>query len=579
MRSSYLTSLFLLGLCPVASAQFFVNSGSTLTIESGAVVHSTGNAVNNGTVAGGGFLDLRSSATSYSGNGAINNLRVSGGANVTPANNVTLGNALDVGSGSSLTIPSGQFILVNGPLTNAGTFTVQNSGSLVQAVGSTLSNTGTFHVRRQGHNLFYIYNYWSSPVTVGTLPGSDNFYSWNPHTGTQSYADDASDPGWVAYSGPMVPGLGYASSGGGLATFSGTANNGPIPRSLVYYPHTFSQPVGTPFNLVGNPYPCAISAHQFVADNSDINGSLYFWDDDFSGGSGYTTSDYATWNYTGSLPGSSTPGGGGNSFGSQFAIGSCQGFMVRAIQPTSPSITFNNGQRLTGPNNIFFRLESEPQRLYLSLESTTHFNQILIGLVDDATDGEDRLYDAVKMRGNSEIALAAVNEGKDYSIMAFAPPTTEKTVPLSVFLAQAGTYWFHANTIEGYEGYDLYLEDRSTLSYYPLSEGTQVPFQLPAGDILDRFYLHIGNELVTGVGNDNIPSMRTWIYDGLLTVHLQNMSEARFFELIDMSGRRVWTHGRNGGDLLTADLSSLSRGAYVMRVITDSGIFSEKVIR
>jgi hypothetical protein len=580
MRNRYLTLLFVVGLSATSRGQLYVTSGNTLTIQAGATVHSTGNVVNNGAVSGGGFLDLRSSATTYSGAGAISNLRVSGGANVTPANDVTIGNALDVASGSSLTIPANRYILVNGPLSNAGTFTVQNTGSLVQGTSSTLTNSGTFNVRRQGTDVFYVYNYWSSPISSGTVPGS-NVYGWNPNTSTQSYADDTLDPGWIPFSGAMAVGRGYASTGGYLATFSGTVNNGVLPPvPLIYYNHSFSVAQGTPFNLVGNPYPSAISAHLFVAQNPDINGSLYFWDDDFTGGSGFSTTDYATWNYTGTLPGSSTPGGGGNSFGGQFAIGSCQGFMVRAITSVSPSISFNNGQRLTGPNDIFFRLESEPQRLYLSLESTEHFNQILIGLVEDATDGEDRLYDAVKIRGNSQIALAAENEGKDYSIMAFAPPSVEKTIPLNVFIAQSGTYNFHSNTIEGFAGYDIYLEDRSNLSYYPLNEGTQVPFNLNAGEIVDRFYLHIGPELVTDVNSAaSNPSVRGWIFDGILNVTLHNVADAQRLELFDISGKVVWSSSSAVAVRLTVDVNHLSRGAYILRLTSDSGVFSEKVIR
>lgn len=579
MRKILLVPVFLFRLCTLATAQFVVTSGSTLTIQSGATVHSTGNVVNNGTVNGAGFLDLRSSATAYSGNGAIANLRVSGGANVTPANDVTVGNALDVASGSSLTIPSNRYVLVNGPLSNAGTFNVQNSGSLVQATGSTLTNSGIFNVRRQGHPVSHPnppYNYWSSPVTAGTVPGA-NVYRWDPNTSTQSYADDAADPGWIPFSGTMDVGVGYASTGGGLATFSGTVNNGSLPSiSLEYYPHSFAQSVGTPFNLVGNPYPCAISAAQLALDNSNVAGSFYFWDDDFSGGPGYTTTDYAVWNHTGGLSGS---GAASNSVQPNGFIASCQGFMVQAENGIA-TLTFNNGQRVTSPNNQFFRLESEPQRLYLSLESPAHFNQILIGLVEDATDGEDRLYDAVKIRGNSQIALAAENEGKDYSIMAFAPPSVEKTIPLNVFIAQSGTYNFHSNTIEGFAGYDIYLEDRSNLSYYPLNEGTQVPFNLNAGEIVDRFYLHIGPELVTDVNSAaSNPSVRGWIYDGILNVTLRNVADAQRLELFDISGKVVWSYSSAVADRLTVDVNHLSRGAYILRLTSDSGVFSEKVIR
>ncbi|MCF8257268.1 MAG: T9SS type A sorting domain-containing protein [Flavobacteriales bacterium] len=576
MRKRHLTAVLVLGLCANVHAQLYVTNGNTLTIQTGAVVHSDGDVMNNGSVAGGGFLNMFNTAQVYSGTGAISNLRVSGGASVTPANSVTLGNALDVTSGSDLTVPTGQYILVNGPLTNAGTFTVENSGSLVQTIGSTLTNSGTFHVLRQGSSASNVYNYWSSPITSGSVPGG-SIYRWNPNTSTQDYADDTFDPGWISFSGTMQVGSGYASLGGDLATFTGTANNGPIPRSLIYYPYNITNTgPGTPFNLMGNPYPCAISAAQLVLDNTNVNGSIYFWDDDLTGGSGYSTTDYAVWNHTGGLSGSGTPS---NSVTPKGFIASGQGFMVRALNG-SAALDFNNGQRVTGPNSQFFRMESEPQRLYISLESTQHFNQILIGLVEDATDGEDRLYDATKIRGSQSIALSAVDGDMEYAIMAFPPPMTEKTIPLNVFLAESGTYTFHSNTIEGFDGYEIYLEDRSTFTYYPMSEGTQVPFQLNAGDIAERFYLHIGSELVTGVRDEDSPAMRAWIYDGMLNVNLFNFGNHNGqLEMLDMAGRKVWASGANVSDRFMADVSDLSRGAYLVRMTSQSGIFTEKVIR
>ncbi len=581
MRNRYLTFLFVVGLSATSRGQLYVTSGNTLTIETGATVHSTGNVVNNGTVSGGGFLNLRSSATTYSGVGAISNLRLSGGANVTPANDVTIGNALDVAAGSSLTIPSGRYILVNGPLSNAGTFNVQNNGSLVQTSASVLTNSGTFHVWRQGHSSAFKYNYWSSPVTLASnvsVPGNpSSVYAWNPSASTQAYDNDAFDSGWSLFSGYMEPGVGYASIGGGLASFSGTVNNGDVHHTLFTCPWSLTHPLGTPYNLVGNPYPCSISALDLISENGNINGAIYFWDNpnDFSG---FTTNDYAVWNPLGSVsPSPPNAGGGGNAPNGFIASG--QGFMVRATANTD--LVFNNDMRVTGPNNQFFKFESEPSRMWLSISGATHYKEILIGLIDDATDGEDRLYDAGNIRGNQSLSLAAVNEGHDYCIIGFPPPLADKTIPLSVFIGQSGEYTFEAHTVEGYEGYDLYLEDRSNMSYYTITEGTPISsFQLNAGEIVDRFYLHIGPELVTDVDNSSSESsMRAWIYDGLLNVNLRNVSDAKRLELFDISGKMVWSMGSAMADRLTIDVNHLSRGAYILRLTSDSGLYSEKVLR
>jgi len=253
---------------------------------------------------------------------------------------------------------------------------------------------------------------------------------------------------------------------------------------------------------------------------------------------------------------------------------------------TVAPLLFNNSLRTDALNTLgysnsqFFRMAEEPSRLWLGIEGNNRYNEVLIGMTEDATDEEDRLFDALKSRGNQNIALSAVNEGFDYCIMAFPPPIVEKTIPLNVFVSESGQYTFHSHTIEGFDGYDIYLEDRSTFTYYPMVEGTQVPFQLTAGEIQERFYLHIGSELVTSVRGAEDPAMQAWVYDGMLNVNLLNFKGRNGqLEMLDMAGRTVWTSGSNVSDRFTADVSSLSRGAYLVRLVSQSGIFTEKVIR
>jgi hypothetical protein len=578
MRKLYFTLLLTIcGMELYAQYNFNVTTGATVTIQSGGTVYWGGNLQIDGNLSGSGMFQLQSPAQTVVGVGGINNLRVSNGAVVTPSNSITISNSLDVTAGSSLIIPASQYIVVNGPLTNAGTFNVNNDGSLVQAVGSTLTNSGTFNIQREGTYQSLVFNYISSPITTSSVPGAYR-YGWNANASTQSYGDDQDpDPGWLgpAYNLPMVPGIGMAVTGMGLAIFSGTANNGNISAPMVYHAYSpGNTSPGTPFNLMGNPYPCAISASALISANPDVNGSIYFWDDDLSNGFDYSNSDYAVWNGTGSLGTGSGAAGVPNGY-----ISTGQGFMIRSLNGGA-TLDFNNSMRMTGPNTQFFRLDEEPSRIWLSLEGTDLFNQILIGMIEDATDGEDRLYDAVKIRGQQDIAIAAVNEESEYAIMAFPPSMEEKTIPLNIFVASSGTYKFHSNTIEGFEGYDLYLEDRNDYSFYPLEEGTEVSFELAAGDHNERFYLHIGSQLVTDINVADAPNIKAWIYDGFLTVTVENINGKGQLELHDMSGKLVWASSSQIiSDRTTVDLSDLSKGVYIVKLVSESGVYSKKVIR
>ncbi|MFC2176177.1 hypothetical protein ACFLR1_04320 [Bacteroidota bacterium] len=226
---------------------------------------------------------------------------------VFPILDVNTGTAHDINieSGATLTIPTGMALTLDGTLTNEGDVYVNNSGSLVQKTGSTRTGSGTYNVYVDAH-ADQRFNLLSSPITnQSTVPGSSTF-RYDSNLSTQDDTDDnPSDPGWVSHSGAMSPGTGYASVGAGTITFTGTVNNGDINKTLVYHPfngnYDASSGAGTPFNLVGNPYPSAISAATFVANNADINGTLYFWDDDNTGGTGYTRDDYATWNGSGGV--------------------------------------------------------------------------------------------------------------------------------------------------------------------------------------------------------------------------------------------------------------------------------------
>jgi hypothetical protein len=482
---------------------------------------------------------------------------------------------LEVQSGATVTIPATQALTVNGVLTNNGTVYVNNNGSLVQTTGSTLAGSGTYQVQRQGAS-GQRFNFWSSPITgQNGVPGTS--YSYNPNAGTQDDSDDnPSDPGWNSFNGTMTPGVGYAGQGGGMATFTGTVNNGNIPYTLVYhaFDNTYSQTSpGTPFNLVGNPYPSAISAAQLITDNPTIDGTIYFWDDDLSGGTDYSRTDFAYWNGTGGL------GTGAGSAGApNGSISTAQGFYVRAL--SGGTLTFNNGQRVAGPNTQFLKPNGADSRLWLSVESADHFDQVLIGALEDATEEEDRLYDAIKMRSANGISLSAVGNDVEHAIMAFPPPVANKTIPLRVNTEANGTHIFKAQTIENFNEFALYFDDALTGDSYQIEEGVGIPIEIHAGEHLNRFYLNLVRTSFTGIREAEESPLTAYAANGYLTVGCAGCAPDASIELLDMSGRVVLSE-RNPdfeGGMSVTDISGLSTGVYVVRVVTDNQVLSQKII-
>ncbi len=103
--------------------------------------------------------------------------------------------------------------------------------------------------------------------------------------------------------------------------------------------------------LVGNPYPSALDADQFIRDNGNFGsgsttGTLYFWE--HWGGGSHILSEYqggyATYTLAGGVPAASSGTSGTATKTPKRYIPVAQGFFVTSSN--SGTIKFNNGQRV-----------------------------------------------------------------------------------------------------------------------------------------------------------------------------------------------------------------------------------------
>ena len=178
-------------------------------------------------------------------------------------------------------------------------------------------------------------------------------------------------------------------------TFDGVANNGDLTVPVtnnVAFPNSGSSHV-----LLANPYPSAIDADRFLAENTDVDGVIYLWtaasSNDGGNGTLYTQADYAA--YT--LAGTVVPSGVVTSFNGTIASG--QGFKVRSLT-NAGNVTFTNCMRATTGNSSFLKTKAKTaatpkDRFKLNMTGNNGvFSQILIAYLPEATLGYDRMYDA-----------------------------------------------------------------------------------------------------------------------------------------------------------------------------------------
>ena len=390
---------------------------------------------------------------------------------------------------------------------------------LLQDENSVLDPTSSGYMERdqQGTTNLFNYNYWSSPVIA---QGNSNFSSYsidgvlrdgtntnnNPHQNINwiagvdsntsnplslaeywlwSYDDEPensySDWHHIQSSGLLKPGLGFTMKGSDASTsyqnyvFEGKPNNGTITNTVSPGYQT----------LVGNPYPSAIDANEFIDDNgpsgtNSIDGVLYFWEhfvsntthilEEYEGG-------YAAYNKIGGLPPyipAEISGNGSFSKTPGRFVPVAQGFFVTA-SATGGNINFYNDQRIfiresigtsvfmeSNPltaessesrNSVNSSTEETVKRIRLDFTFFDNYKrQLLLGFVDngEATDGVDYGYDALV----SDIFtndISWIIEDDFYSIQGVGEFDKQKQLPLAIYLANSGVVKIGLNDIENFE--------------------------------------------------------------------------------------------------------------------------------
>ncbi|MDZ4846314.1 MAG: choice-of-anchor D domain-containing protein [Chitinophagales bacterium] len=387
-------------------------------------------------------------------------------------------------------------------LNTNGNLTMEDGASLLHGVGTPGGGgtvNGTIKMKRVGNAGGQVYTYWGSPVSgqaVNVLGGSLYYYETNNAT---SMSVSGLRAGWVGASGNMNPGKGYISQGTTQVLFNGTANDGSY-----NLPVTKNAATTVAWNLLGNPYPSGLDASAFVTANAGvIYGSLYFWDDDATGGSGWSSNqDYAVWNGAGTISGPNS----GTLFTGHIASG--QGFFVEKIANGITNVQFTNAMR-SEKNNAFFRMAPIERIKISAVGPTGLYNETLIAFMEEATDTADVLYDARKLKGNDLISLYTKMQTRDFAIQAAPLLTSDRSITMGIDAGIAGDYTLNLKSLENLdETIVVILEDTYTGHTQNLRMNPVYTFHSVFGIHQDRFLLHFNEPLKleiideTCAGND-----------------------------------------------------------------------------
>ena len=519
--------------------------------------------------------------------------------------------SLTIDSGT-LNIRDGDYVEINYDLIVNSTLDIENEGSLVMIDDTgTVTNNGTTNVNKTTTDMeTFDYTYWSSPVdysssgitaqTVLTGFRTGRIYSFNTSQffdvqdpdgvpGADGF-DDTQDA-WTNHYATMSSGNGYAAMTTGVGVHQrNILFNGRLNTGIITVPVALSQNAADTtddWNLLGNPYPSAIFVDEFVAHNTNLSGTVYLWthEDDISISNpgpavyNFNSNDYAMYNSVGGVGTSSTGTVVSNVPTGYIASG--QGFFIDAITAGNVEFTNNMRNRIYNNNDFFRNSEAsslsniEKDRMWINMtNSDGAFSQILIGYIDDATLGKDRLYDGIRLKGSNYIdfySKDATNQ-YEYGIQGRPTFTLEDIIPIGHNSRILGELTISLYQTEGIlNDVTVYLKDNLLNIVHDLTESDYI-FTTSYGNSSDRFEIVFQSEALS-IDENKIDSNQLTIVElqnGNVKFSVGNNLTINTIEIIDLLGRTLYNlEGNNSTEIF--ELNNLSQTVYIAKVNLSNG--------
>lgn len=554
---------------------------------------------------------------------------------------------------------SNDYVQLNG--TNSNLY-LRNDAQFIQGNGVTgNSGLGELSVQQNGTVNGYAYNYWCSPVgnnspsfgneharvslideSTGLISSINVAFTSNYNSSTAPLtisnrwlytfetSNAYSDWYYVGANGAIAPGLGFTMKGVGNGTFGnqlydfrGKPNNGTIINNV-------APPVGgvEQLTLVGNPYPSALDARDFIHDSQNaasITGSLYYWEQqpgqtshyiaDYVGGyatytinaagtlESFVKATFLTYlpdGSTSSMPGTTSP----TTKQARRYIPVGQGFMVEGVANATVRTTnsMRDYYKQSDLESEFFRMQAAHQSNNHSTEYSSEmdmtipddykrlrvyvdFNDIysrelLLNFHDSATEGFDYGLEAKSPLGVSSDAFWISND-TPYVIQAHAYHD-ELKIPLIIKLNEQKYLRFRIHNVQNFgSSQPIYLHDIQEDIYIDLKT-QDYHVDLSQGHYYNRFEITFSNGAT--LTHNDAESYELEIFQNnttsQLTILNPNILNVKTVSLFDVTGKIILNFNElSAQSNYSFPTKNLSEGVYIVNVSLDnSNTISKKVI-
>ena len=399
--------------------------------------------------------------------------------------------------------------------------------------------------------------------------------------------------------------------------FVGKPNNGTI--SLTISP---SQSY-----LVGNPYPSALNATEFIKDNikdggratSNIfNGALYFWDH-YGGKSHYLAEyigGYATYSLMGGVvatandPLNINDGSNGSKVPTNY-IPVGQGFFIGTN--LDPSLTTNN-PRLSGPitggsivfrnsqrtfktesagGSIFFRTNpgkvsaatenDDRPKIRLKFNSSSGIRrQLLVGADSNTSNLFDLGYDAPLIDKNKNDMYWEFSNN-EFVIQAVPDFNVDQIIPLGLKISDLGISRIKIDSLEQVPNdTKIYLFDNVTGIYQDLKQN-DFTISLPVGEYKNRFSLRF-QENTLSVNDTDLNTGLIVFYSNktalLNIINNRNDTTVNSVSLYTILGQFIekWDVENFEQKNIQIPIKNWSSEVYITKINTSKGVINKKII-
>lgn len=350
--------------------------------------------------------------------------------------------------------------------------------------------------------------------------------------------------------------------------FVGTINTGSIAlgNSLGHTPSAPVQPSADGWNLVGNPYPSAIQWSNGAGwSKSNIDPTVWVWDV-----VGRVWHSYNANTSAGDL----TNG----------VIATGQGFWVYAPTPGAASLSINEQAKSSAGAGAYYRKASYPlAKVKLKVNGVSDESYIIQSEL--ATEAYDESLEAYKLQlGMERVSISILDDKLNKFGHYGVAQNFSANLPLALYGEEAGNYEIviEPGNIQGLTGY--YLVDAQDNKTIAIDGSTSYTFSSTGAlASTDRFYLTKTLPSVTQVvaetvaltcypnpiGNDDLKIV-------VSTGNVRNM------RLLDQMGKVVTDISyvsEEGSTFAQVNMGSNKVGVYFIRVLTDRGVLTKKVIK